>query len=172
MGSVRSDGCDLYHEETGEGVPILLIHPSGATASTCGSGLEDLSRIGRVITYDRRGYARSGGEPVRHVSTHTADAAMLLEQLIEDIAPAKSLIYRDLHDEFGADKIPGFDSVWDTFQTFVRIPGGALLAAAGDVTLILDSKGLILDAAVGPGGDASAKDWIGRAWIDTDVGLG
>ncbi len=32
--------------------------------------------------------------------------------------------------EFGADKIPGFDSVWDVFQTFVRIPGGALLAAA------------------------------------------
>ena len=32
--------------------------------------------------------------------------------------------------EFGADKIPGFDSVWDAFQTFVRIPGGALLAAA------------------------------------------
>ena len=25
--------------------------------------------------------------------------------------------------EFGADKIPGFDSVWDTFQTFVRMPG-------------------------------------------------
>jgi hypothetical protein len=32
--------------------------------------------------------------------------------------------------EFGADKIPGFDSMWDTFQTFIRIPGGALLAAA------------------------------------------
>ena len=32
--------------------------------------------------------------------------------------------------EFGADKIPGFDSIWDGFQTFVRIPGGALLAAA------------------------------------------
>ena len=31
--------------------------------------------------------------------------------------------------EFGADKIPGFDSVWDAFQTFIRIPGGALLAA-------------------------------------------
>ena len=29
----------------------------------------------------------------------------LLEQLIEDIAPEKSLIYRDLHDEFGADQI-------------------------------------------------------------------
>jgi elongation factor G len=29
----------------------------------------------------------------------------LLEQLIEDIAPEKSLIYRDMHDEFGADLI-------------------------------------------------------------------
>src|SRR5262249_42878906 len=29
----------------------------------------------------------------------------LLEQLIEDIAPEKSLIYRDLHAEFGADQI-------------------------------------------------------------------
>ncbi|MFI4998248.1 MAG: elongation factor G [Reyranellales bacterium] len=29
----------------------------------------------------------------------------MLEQLIEDIAPEKSLIYRDLHDEFGSDLI-------------------------------------------------------------------
>ena len=29
----------------------------------------------------------------------------LLEQLIEDVAPEKSLIYRDLHDEFGSDQI-------------------------------------------------------------------
>jgi elongation factor G len=29
----------------------------------------------------------------------------LLEQLIEDVAPEKSLIYRDLHEEFGADLI-------------------------------------------------------------------
>jgi len=31
--------------------------------------------------------------------------------------------------EFFADKVPGFDSAWDAFQTFVRIPAGALLAA-------------------------------------------
>ncbi len=81
MGSVRSDGCDLYYEEVGEGAPILLIHPSGATASTWGSATEELARIGRVISYDRRGYARSGGEPVRSVSTHTTDAAAILEHL-------------------------------------------------------------------------------------------
>ena len=77
--SVRSDGCDLYYEECGDGVPILLIHPSGATASTWGSLTEELARTARVITYDRRGYARSGGETARSISTHTADAAAILE---------------------------------------------------------------------------------------------
>ena len=28
-----------------------------------------------------------------------------------------------------ADKVPGFDSFWDSLQTYVRIPAGALLAA-------------------------------------------
>src|SRR6266545_7788506 len=81
MASMRLDGCDLYYQEEGQGVPILLIHPSGATASTWGSATEELGRIGRVITYDRRGYARSGGEPARATSTHTADAAAILEYL-------------------------------------------------------------------------------------------
>lgn len=31
--------------------------------------------------------------------------------------------------ELIADKIPAFDSLWDGFQTFIRIPAGALLAA-------------------------------------------
>jgi 3-oxoadipate enol-lactonase len=79
-GSVRSDGCDLYYEELGRGTPILLIHPAGATASTWGSAMEQLARIGRVIAYDRRGYARSGGE-AGPMSRHTTDAAAILEQL-------------------------------------------------------------------------------------------
>ena len=32
--------------------------------------------------------------------------------------------------EFLADKVPGVDSLWDAIHTFIRIPGGALLAAA------------------------------------------
>jgi esterase len=81
MDAGTSGGCDLYHEEVGDGVPILLIHPSGSTASTWGTVVEELARLGRVITYDRRGYARSGGEPVRRLSTHSTDAAALLESL-------------------------------------------------------------------------------------------
>ena len=32
--------------------------------------------------------------------------------------------------EFVADKIPAVDSVWDSIHTFIRIPAGAVLAAA------------------------------------------
>ena len=32
--------------------------------------------------------------------------------------------------EFFADKVPGVDTGWDTLHSFIRIPGGALLAAA------------------------------------------
>lgn len=77
---------DLYYEEEGSGVPILLIPPAGSTASTWGAGVEDLAEIGCVITYDRRGYARSGGDPVRSISTHTADAAAVLESLATEAA--------------------------------------------------------------------------------------
>lgn len=37
--------------------------------------------------------------------------------------------------EFFADKVPGVDSTWDGLHTFIRLPAGALLAAAavGDV---------------------------------------
>lgn len=52
--------------------------------------------------------------------------------------------------EFFMDKIPGMDSVWDTIQTFVRIPAGAMLAAGavGDVTPALEIAAGILGGGV------------------------
>src|SRR5256885_192769 len=35
--------------------------------------------------------------------------------------------------EFGADKLPWLDSVWDAVHSFVRIPAGAALAAMGPI---------------------------------------
>ena len=81
MSHLTLAGCDLYYEEAGTGVPILLIPPAGTTASTWGPVTDELARMGRVITYDRRGYARSVSEPVRSVSRHTFDAAAMLEHL-------------------------------------------------------------------------------------------
>lgn len=54
--------------------------------------------------------------------------------------------------EFGADKIPGFDSVWDAFHTFIRIPGGALLAAAA----VADHSAALALAAAILGGTLAA----------------
>ena len=77
---------DLYYDHRGEGTPLLLVPPAGSTASTWGSLVDELARIGRVITYDRRGYARTGGAPPHSMAAHTADAAALLEHL--QVTPA------------------------------------------------------------------------------------
>ena len=81
MGFAKVEGGDLYYEERGAGVPILLIHPAAANESTWGPVAEDLAQVGRVISYDRRGYSRSRGEPVRSIPRHTADAAAILDTL-------------------------------------------------------------------------------------------
>ena len=81
MGFIKARGSNLYYEEKGEGPPILLIPPSGSTASTWGTLVGDLAGAGRVIAYDRRGYARSGGEVVRSAAEHARDAAAILEAL-------------------------------------------------------------------------------------------
>lgn len=78
---------DLYYEVHGDhGPPLLLIPPSGATAATWGKLIDDLTAVGRVIAYDRRGYARSGGEAVRSAAVHTKDAAALLESVATEPA--------------------------------------------------------------------------------------
>lgn len=52
------------------------------------------------------------------------DLQILTDPLVITAAAAMYIV------EFFADKIPGVDSGWDTIQTFIRIPLGALLAAA------------------------------------------
>ena len=52
------------------------------------------------------------------------DLAILTDPLIITAAGAMYVV------EFFADKIPGVDNGWDTIHTFIRIPLGALLAAA------------------------------------------
>ena len=81
MGFVKARSSSFYYEEKGEGQPILLIPPSGSTASTWGALTDDLAGAGRVIAYDRRGYTRSGGEVIRSAAEHTRDAAAILDAL-------------------------------------------------------------------------------------------
>ena len=55
--------------------------------------------------------------------------------------------------EFFADKVPGFDTLWDAAHTFIRIPAGALLAA---LALANQDPALVLAAAILGGTLASA----------------
>ena len=52
--------------------------------------------------------------------------------------------------EFFADKVPGFDSIWDGVHTFIRIPAGAILAGAalGDADPALVAVAAILGSAI------------------------
>lgn len=61
--------------------------------------------------------------------TLPADLEVLTSPLVIGVALLLFVV------EFFADKIPGFDTVWDTLQTFVRIPAGIVLAlgAVGEV---------------------------------------
>lgn len=55
--------------------------------------------------------------------------------------------------EFFADKVPGFDTLWDAAHTFIRIPAGALLAA---LSLADHDPALVFAAAILGGTLASA----------------
>lgn len=69
--------------------------------------------------------------------------------------------------EFLADKVPGFDSVWDAIHTFIRIPAGAFLAwgAMGDATPAAQMAAALVGGMI-TGGTHLAKSGS-RAAINT-----
>jgi len=89
VGEVRVNGVRLYYEEHGRGDPILCIHGTSSSAMVWRSAaIDELSRLGRVILYDRRGCTRSERPDPYETSVvqHAEDAAALLEAL--DAVPA------------------------------------------------------------------------------------
>jgi pimeloyl-ACP methyl ester carboxylesterase len=77
------DGA-LYFREAGSGSPLLLIHGVGAHAHLFDAAVPLLAEHHRVISYDRRGYPRSGSQPAAirgYLERQAADAAALLRKL-------------------------------------------------------------------------------------------
>ena len=69
--------------------------------------------------------------------------------------------------EFGADKVPWLDSVWDAVHTFIRVPGGALLAAA---VFGLNDASMLAIAAIAGGAISAGTHFSkagGRAVVNT-----
>lgn len=74
------DGATLTGEEQGIGAPLVLVHGTGAQASSWGGAVGDLAAGGyRVLAYDRRGYGGSTHPPVRDYRVHIADLAAVIE---------------------------------------------------------------------------------------------
>jgi esterase len=89
MAEVHINGVRLYYEEHGQGDPILCIHGTSSSAMVWRpAAIEELSTLGRVIVYDRRGCTRSERPDPYETSVvqHAEDAAALLLAL--DAAPA------------------------------------------------------------------------------------
>ena len=62
--------------------------------------------------------------------------------------------------EFLADKVPGVDSLWDAIHTFIRVPAGALLAAA---SLGVDTDPALILAAGLAGGTLAGTSHFAKA---------
>ena len=83
-GTVTVNGVRLYYEEHGSGAPILCIHGCSSSALVWSDAVRELARLGRVISYDRRGCTRSERPEAYErtsVAEHADDAAALLDAL-------------------------------------------------------------------------------------------
>lgn len=80
-GRIPVDGVELAYDEAGSGQRLVLVHGTGADASTWHRSVAGLATHYRVIAYDRRGYGRSTHRPVRDYRVHVADLAAVLEHV-------------------------------------------------------------------------------------------
>ena len=69
--------------------------------------------------------------------------------------------------EFGADKLPWLDSIWDAVHSFIRIPAGAALAAL----VFGDSTSAVIVAAAILGGGLAAAMHVAKAGTRATINL-
>lgn len=102
-GMLTTTRIRLHHEERGSGDAILCLHGTGSSALLWEPALPQLARLGRVISYDRRGCTRSE-RPDPYLTTsvaeHRDDAGALVDEL--GAAPAV-LIGRSYGGEIALD---------------------------------------------------------------------
>lgn len=81
MPVVHANDTTLYHELTGTGDPIVLVHGGMVDSRTWEFLIPHLAGRFHVVAYDRRGYGRSDGAPVGDAATHASDLAGLIVAL-------------------------------------------------------------------------------------------
>ena len=78
---VTVKGLKLYYEETGKGMPLLLLHGFGRTASDWRPYTAELSKNNRVISLDLPGHGRSDYMDTTEVYLHKRAAEYIIGAL-------------------------------------------------------------------------------------------
>jgi pimeloyl-ACP methyl ester carboxylesterase len=89
MPTLEARGVEIAWSERGEGPSVLLVHETAATGAVWSGVGEALAARARAISYDRRGWGRSGapdGYRRTTVEEQSEDAVALLESV--EAAPA------------------------------------------------------------------------------------
>jgi len=83
VGKENSGNVDLYYEDHGSGTPVVLIHGWPLSGASWEKQVRALTDAGhRVITYDRRGFGKSGRPMLGYdYDTLAGDLDMLLTKL-------------------------------------------------------------------------------------------
>lgn len=83
-GFLEANGASLYYEQSGAGLPVVLVHSGIADCRMWDTEFDQLRRQFRVLRYDLRGYGRSPA--VAGPFSHVVDLAAVLGAL--DFQPA------------------------------------------------------------------------------------
>lgn len=84
MPTVGAAGTRFYYEELGSGPPLVLVHGTGGNTSMLAPAARLLATSHRVITYDRRGFTRTNGQPPRrhdYLRVHADDLTAVMREL-------------------------------------------------------------------------------------------
>ena len=83
VGKENSASIDLYYEDHGSGPPVVLIHGYPLSGRAWDRQVPPLLEAGhRVITYDRRGFGKSGQPTIGYdYDTFAADLQVLMDHL-------------------------------------------------------------------------------------------
>jgi pimeloyl-ACP methyl ester carboxylesterase len=100
--TITAPGVDLYVETRGEGPPLLMIHGAGGNASSFLDLPDLLADTYTVITYDRRGYARS--IPVQPSTCPVQDSSDDAHCILQALAPHGAYVFA-----FSAGAITGLN---------------------------------------------------------------
>src|SRR3954447_16395654 len=93
MGVLEVPGARLYYESVGSGPPLVLVPGGNGTAHIFGAVAQHLAEHYTVITYDRRGFARSQLEGAQDYDRRLLTDADDVQQVVEHLAGGPASVF-------------------------------------------------------------------------------